>query len=86
MKKFMKLLKNQIIRKLFFFEIIIIYFLKIRFNLIFFRFIKLFDVGQQLIANHVRGYVPCKIVFFLMNMHIIPRDIFLTRAAESHYE
>jgi hypothetical protein len=68
------------------------------------RYIKLFDVGEQLMTNRVRGcvtcdvcdetqtqshassYVPCKLVFFLMNMHILPRDIFLCRTGQSEYK
>lgn len=48
-------------------------------------FIKVLDVGQQLVVNNVRGYLPTKIVFFLMNLHIIPRDILLCRAGESEF-
>ena len=50
-----------------------------------YAYIKVLDVGQQLVVNNVRGYLPTKIVFYLMNMHIIPRDILLCRAGESDY-
>lgn len=36
-------------------------------------FIKLIDVGRQLIANRIQGYLNSKIMFFLANHHITPR-------------
>jgi 6-phosphofructo-2-kinase/fructose-2,6-biphosphatase len=48
-------------------------------------YIKVFDVGQQIVTNNVRGYLPTKIVFYLMNMHILPRDILLVRAGQTTY-
>jgi 6-phosphofructo-2-kinase/fructose-2,6-biphosphatase len=46
-------------------------------------YIKVFDVGQQVVTNNVRGFLPTKLVFYLMNMHILPRDIMLVRAGET---
>ncbi|MBX2801813.1 MAG: 6-phosphofructo-2-kinase/fructose-2,6-bisphosphatase [Myxococcales bacterium] len=47
--------------------------------------IKLVDVGEQVHLNRIRGFLPSRIVFFLMNLHIVPRPIFLMRHGESAY-
>lgn len=46
-------------------------------------YIKLFNVGQQFEMNKIAGYIPSKIVAFLMNLHIIPRPIYFVRPGES---
>eukprot|EP01087_Luapelamoeba_hula_P006148 TRINITY_DN1625_c0_g1_i7.p1 TRINITY_DN1625_c0_g1~~TRINITY_DN1625_c0_g1_i7.p1 ORF type:complete len:596 (-),score=117.68 TRINITY_DN1625_c0_g1_i7:32-1819(-) len=47
-------------------------------------YIKLFDVGRKIeLENLPSSYLMGKIVFFLMNLHIIPRPIFLTRHGQS---
>eukprot|EP01125_Pyxidicula_operculata_P010622 TRINITY_DN3499_c0_g1_i3.p1 TRINITY_DN3499_c0_g1~~TRINITY_DN3499_c0_g1_i3.p1 ORF type:complete len:297 (-),score=65.55 TRINITY_DN3499_c0_g1_i3:844-1734(-) len=46
-------------------------------------YIKLIDVGRQVLANKISGYLPSQIVTFLMNYHIQPRSIWLTRHGES---
>jgi len=43
------------------------------------------DVGRQLIANRVHGYLNSRIMFFLSNLHITPRPIWITRHGESRY-
>lgn len=48
-------------------------------------FVKLIDVGRKLVAHRIHGYLPSRIVYFLMNLHPIPRPIFLTRHGESLY-
>jgi len=48
------------------------------------RYIKLYDVGKKLVVENIpSSYLPGKIVFFLMNMHIAPRPIWLTRHGQS---
>jgi broad specificity phosphatase PhoE/predicted kinase len=49
------------------------------------RYVKLIDVGRQVIAQRVDGYLPARIVFFLLNLHISPRVIWLTRHGESTF-
>lgn len=49
------------------------------------QYIKMFDVGKKIIANRITGYLPGRIVFFLMNLHITPRPIWLTRHGESEF-
>jgi broad specificity phosphatase PhoE len=48
-------------------------------------FIKIVDVGKTVIAHRIEGYLPARLVFFLLNVHIEPRPIWLTRHGESEY-
>ncbi|VFR00413.1 unnamed protein product [Cuscuta campestris] len=52
-------------------------------------YIKLIDMvsgkGGQIQVNNISGYLPGRIVFFLVNMHLTPRPILLTRHGESVY-
>jgi broad specificity phosphatase PhoE len=49
------------------------------------RYIKLIDVGRQIVANRIQGFLNSRIMFFLSNLHIAPRPILLTRHGESEY-
>ncbi|EGG17643.1 Fructose-6-phosphate-2-kinase/fructose-2 [Cavenderia fasciculata] len=49
------------------------------------QYIKLFDVGKKIEVNNITGYIPSRIVFFLMNLHIHNRPIWLTRHGESEF-
>lgn len=50
-------------------------------------YIKMIDMigghGGQIQVNNISGYLPGKIVFFLVNTHLSPRPIILTRHGES---
>eukprot|EP00252_Welwitschia_mirabilis_P010042 TRINITY_DN23090_c0_g1_i1.p1 TRINITY_DN23090_c0_g1~~TRINITY_DN23090_c0_g1_i1.p1 ORF type:complete len:739 (+),score=158.26 TRINITY_DN23090_c0_g1_i1:395-2611(+) len=50
-------------------------------------FIKMIDMvsghGGQIQVNNISGYLPGRIVFFLVNTHLTPRPILLTRHGES---
>jgi broad specificity phosphatase PhoE/predicted kinase len=48
-------------------------------------FIKLVDVGRQLVINRIDGYLPGRLVTLLMNLHVAPRRIWLTRHGESAF-
>ncbi|KAF9167010.1 Fructose-2,6-bisphosphatase [Actinomortierella ambigua] len=48
-------------------------------------FIKLINVGSQVIISHIQGYLQSRIVYYLMNLHIAPRNIFFSRHGESLY-
>ncbi|KAF9976893.1 Fructose-2,6-bisphosphatase, partial [Modicella reniformis] len=48
-------------------------------------YIKLINVGSQVIINHIQGYLQSRIVYYLMNLHIAPRNIFFSRHGESLY-
>ena len=47
--------------------------------------VKIVDVGRQMVANNVQGYLPSRLAFYLMNLHIAPRPIYLTRHGQSQY-
>ena len=47
--------------------------------------VKIVDVGRQVVANRIGGYVPSRLVYYLMNLHLAPRDIWLTRHGESAF-
>ena len=42
-------------------------------------YIKLVDVGSECIINQVKGFLQSKICHYLMNLHIKPRSIWLSR-------
>lgn len=45
-------------------------------------YIKLFNVGRKVIMHHCTGYLMSNLGFFLANIHITPRSIWLTQHAE----
>lgn len=47
------------------------------------RYIKLFNVGQKVVLKHCDGYAPSNIGFYLSNIHITPRRIWLARHAQN---
>ena len=49
------------------------------------RYIKVLNVGRQIVANRITGFVPAKIMFYLSNLHITPRPIYLVRHGQSEY-
>ncbi|KAI9839541.1 MAG: hypothetical protein M1819_002167 [Sarea resinae] len=48
-------------------------------------YVKLINVGSQTIINRVHDYLQSRIVYYLMNLHIKPRHIWLSRHGESQY-
>jgi len=40
---------------------------------------KLIDVGHQVIINRIKDYLQSRVVYYLMNLHIKPRSIWLSR-------
>lgn len=44
---------------------------------------QVFNVGQKVVTRNTTGYIPSQIAFYLQNIHIEPRKIWLTRHAES---
>ncbi|KAI9488129.1 6-phosphofructo-2-kinase-domain-containing protein [Zychaea mexicana] len=49
-------------------------------------FVKLMNVGERLIVNHVQGYLQSRMVYYLMNLHNRPRTIFFARTGNSVIE
>ena len=48
-------------------------------------YVKLIDVGKQVIINQIQDYLQSRVVYYLMNLHIRPRSIWLSRHGESEY-
>jgi len=48
-------------------------------------YIKIFDGGRKIITHKITGFLPGRIVFFLMNLHISTRSVWLTSAGETEY-
>ncbi|TPX43140.1 hypothetical protein SeMB42_g03412 [Synchytrium endobioticum] len=48
-------------------------------------YIKIIDVGRKIIAHNIHGYLPSQCVFYLMQMNIKERHIYLTRHGQSVY-
>ncbi|XP_072705127.1 6-phosphofructo-2-kinase/fructose-2,6-bisphosphatase 1 [Ciconia boyciana] len=46
-------------------------------------YIKIFDVGLRYLANRVQGHIQSRTVYYLMNIHVTPRAIYLSRHGES---
>uniref|UniRef100_A0A3B4BEH5 6-phosphofructo-2-kinase domain-containing protein n=1 Tax=Periophthalmus magnuspinnatus TaxID=409849 RepID=A0A3B4BEH5_9GOBI len=46
-------------------------------------YIKIFNVGSRYLVNHVQDHIQSRIVYYLMNIHVTPRAIFLSRHGES---
>ncbi|KAI5928107.1 6-phosphofructo-2-kinase [Camillea tinctor] len=50
-----------------------------------YTYLKIMDVGKQVIINHIRDYLQSRVVYYLMNLHIRPRSVWLSRHGESLY-
>jgi broad specificity phosphatase PhoE len=48
-------------------------------------YVKMVGQGRQLVLSRIDGYVPARIVFFLTNLQISTRPIWLTRHGESRF-
>uniref|UniRef100_A0A0K0CZJ4 6PF2K domain-containing protein n=1 Tax=Angiostrongylus cantonensis TaxID=6313 RepID=A0A0K0CZJ4_ANGCA len=48
-------------------------------------FIKVINAGRSFYVHNVQGHVQSRVVYFLMNIHLLPRSIYLTRHGESEY-
>uniref|UniRef100_A0A3P8ZKS3 6-phosphofructo-2-kinase domain-containing protein n=1 Tax=Esox lucius TaxID=8010 RepID=A0A3P8ZKS3_ESOLU len=46
-------------------------------------YIKIIDVGRRYLVNQVQDHIQSRIVYYLMNIHITPRSIYLCRHGES---
>uniref|UniRef100_A0A665TVQ5 6-phosphofructo-2-kinase/fructose-2,6-bisphosphatase-like n=1 Tax=Echeneis naucrates TaxID=173247 RepID=A0A665TVQ5_ECHNA len=46
-------------------------------------YIKIFDVGIRYLVNRVQDHIQSRIVYYLMNIHVTPRSIYLSRHGES---
>ncbi|XP_077001156.1 6-phosphofructo-2-kinase/fructose-2,6-bisphosphatase 1 isoform X2 [Tamandua tetradactyla] len=46
-------------------------------------YIKIFDVGTRYLVNRVQDHIQSRMVYYLMNIHVTPRSIYLCRHGES---
>lgn len=50
-----------------------------------YSFVKLIDIGARTIINRIQSYRQSRIVFFLINLHIQPRSIYIMRHGETTF-
>ncbi|KAI9661555.1 MAG: Fructose-2,6-bisphosphatase [Trizodia sp. TS-e1964] len=48
-------------------------------------YVKLIDVGEHVIINRIKDHLQSRVVYYLMNLHINPRSIWLSRHGESEF-
>lgn len=48
-------------------------------------YLKIMDVGSRVIISRIKDYLQSRIVYYLMNLHIRPRSVWLSRHGESMY-
>ncbi|XP_056158053.1 6-phosphofructo-2-kinase/fructose-2,6-bisphosphatase [Lampris incognitus] len=46
-------------------------------------YIKIFNVGSRYLVNRVQDHIQSRIIYYLMNIHVTPCSIFLSRHGES---
>ncbi|OAX77810.1 hypothetical protein ACJ72_07887, partial [Emergomyces africanus] len=50
-----------------------------------YAYVKLVNVGSTVIINHIKDYLSSRLVYYIQNLHIRPRSIWLSRHGESEY-
>jgi len=48
-------------------------------------FVKIIDAGRKMAIHRIQGYLLTRVVHFLLNLHIQPRSVWLTRHGESTF-
>jgi len=48
-------------------------------------YLRITNVGNQVVVNRINGYLQSRIAFYLMNLHLKPRSIFMSRHGESQF-
>ncbi|KAJ8072229.1 Fructose-2,6-bisphosphatase [Marasmius tenuissimus] len=48
-------------------------------------YVRILNVGEEVTLSRINGYLSSRIAFYLMNLHIKPRSIYLSRHGESQY-
>ncbi|OQR78815.1 6-phosphofructo-2-kinase/fructose-2 [Tropilaelaps mercedesae] len=48
-----------------------------------YSFLKIYNTGQKVVVHRHEGHIQSRVVYYLMNIHIMPRSIYLTRHGES---
>lgn len=50
-----------------------------------YSFMQVFNAGEKVLVHRHEGHIQSRVVYYLMNIHITPRSIYLTRHGESVY-
>ncbi|XP_021950362.1 6-phosphofructo-2-kinase/fructose-2,6-bisphosphatase isoform X3 [Folsomia candida] len=50
-----------------------------------YSFMKIFNTGEKILVHKHEGHIQSRIVYYLMNIHITPRTIYLTRHGETDF-
>lgn len=50
-----------------------------------YTYVKILNIGSQVIINRIQDYLQSRVVYYLMNLHIRPRSVWLSRHGESMY-
>ena len=48
-------------------------------------FVKIIDAGRKMSIHRIQGYLLTRVVHFLLNLHVQPRSVWLTRHGESAF-
>jgi 6-phosphofructo-2-kinase / fructose-2,6-biphosphatase 2 len=48
-------------------------------------YVKIINIGDRVVINLIRDYLSSRLVYYLTNLHIKPRSIWLSRHGESEY-
>lgn len=46
-----------------------------------YTYLKIMNIGRQVIINRIQDYLQSRIVYYLMNLHIRPRSVWLSRVS-----
>ena len=46
-------------------------------------YLKIVNVGSEVVVSMIHGYLQSRIAFYLMNLHLKPRSIYLSRVGHS---
>jgi len=49
------------------------------------KFVKIIDVGRKMVLHRIEGYLLARVVHFVLNLHVKPRSVWLTRHGESEF-
>lgn len=47
-----------------------------------YTYLKIMNVGKQVIINRIQDYLQSRVVYYLMNLHIRPRSVWLSRVSQ----
>ena len=50
-----------------------------------YSYMQIFKAGEKVLVHRSEGHIQSRVVYYLMNIHITPRSIYLTRHGESIY-